>query len=293
MSNPAPAVSVVIPTYQRAERVLEALDSVFAQTLEDFDVLLVDDGSTDDTQVAVRARYADEPRLRVLAKSNGGAASARNHGLENARGRYIAFLDSDDLYEPEYLASQIERLEATPSAGVVVCDARYEGAWPHEGGTVFGRSSFRPPVNLDAILDGAWVLPSSLLYRRADAPDVRYDETFRVVEDVEFLARLYDRGLEGVLNRHVLTRYRKLGDQATDDDLRIQEGMLRVLERYADRSGHPRRHAVQRARRTARVLIAQDRWAEARPYLKTWLRGRPGWRPLRLLLASYRRERSP
>ena len=135
------------------------------------------------------------------------------------------------------------------------------------------------------------MLPSCLVYRRAEAPDVRYDETFRVVEDVEFLARLYDHGLVGVLNRQVLVRYRKLGAQATDDDLRIQQGMLRVLERYADRSGRPRRHAVQRARRRARILMAEGRWAEARPHLWAWLRGRPGLRPLRYLLASYRRSR--
>ena len=289
MSGDAPLVSVVIPTYQRADRVLEALASVFAQTLSDFEVLLVDDGSTDGTADAVRARYPDEPRLQVLAKPNGGAASARNHGLDRARGTYVAFLDSDDLYEPEHLERQVARLEAAPGASVVVCDARYEGPWKHEGKTVFGRSSFQPPVDLDRILDGAWVLPSCLLVRRGDAPDMRFDETFRVVEDVEFLAGLYARGLTGVLSRHVLTRYRKLGEQATDDDLPIQEGLLRVLERYADRSTRPRRHAVQRARRKARVLMAQDRWAEARPFLRAWLRGRPGLRPLRHLLASYRR----
>jgi glycosyltransferase involved in cell wall biosynthesis len=292
VSLAAPRVSVIVPTYQRAAVVLEALESVLAQTLDDLEVLLVDDGSTDGTEEAVRARFGDEPRLRILRQANGGASSARNLGLEHARGAYVSFLDSDDLYDPEYLARQVQRLESKPGAGVVVCDARYEGTWPRAGTTVFGRASFRPPLDLDAILDGAWVLPSCLMFRRAEAPDVRYDETFRVVEDVDFLARLYDHGLVGVLNRRVLTRYRKLGTQATDDELAIQEGMLRVLETYADRSTRPRRHAGQRARRKARILMAQGEWAAARPYLKAWLRARPGIRPLRYLLASYRRSPS-
>lgn len=290
MSDRAPLVSVIVPTYQRADRIAEAVDSVLAQTLEDFEVLLVDDGSTDGTDDVVRTCFARERRLRYLAKANGGPASARNHGLERARGTYVSFLDSDDLYEPEHLASQVERLASAPGADVVICDAQYVGAWKHEGKTVFGRTSFLPPVDLDAILDGAWVLPSCLMFRLGDAPEVRYDETYRVVEDVEFLARLYVQGLGGVLNRRVLTQYRKLGGQATDDDLAIQKGMLRILESYADRSGHPRRHATQRARRKARILMKEGRWREARPHLETWFRERPSVWPLWHLLESYVRS---
>jgi len=290
MGGAEPLVSVVVPTFNRAARAVEALDSVFAQTLADLEVLLVDDGSTDDTESVVRARFGGEGRLRVLRKENGGAASARNLGLEEARGTYVSFLDSDDLYLPGHLASQIACLQAHAGADVVVCDARYEGAWKHEGRTVFGRRSFRPPVDLDAVLAGAWVLPSCLTYRRGAAPDVRYDETFRVVEDVDFLARLYVAGLSGVLNREVLTRYRKLGGQATDDDVAIQRAMLRILETYGEHARDPRDHRYRVARRRARILLEEGRWREARPHLRTWLRARPGIRPLRYLLASYLRR---
>lgn len=292
MSGGAPLASVIVPTFERVGPVVEALDSVFAQTFEDFEVLVVDDGSTDGTRDVVEARYRGESRLRFFRKANGGVSSARNLGLDHARGRYVALLDSDDLYEPEHLARQIECLDASPEAAVAICDARYVGAWRPGWHTIFGRSSFRPPVNLDAILDGAWALPSCVMFRRDAAPDVRYDESLRIVEDVEFMACLYATGLHGVLNRGVLTSYRKLGEQITDDELGIQKGILRVLERYAEHSGHPHRHAVQLARRRARVLMAQGRWAEARPHLKAWLKGRPGLRPLRYLLASYRRAPS-
>ena len=112
MSSP-PTVSVVIPTFNRADLVVEALGSVFAQTLDDLEAILVDDGSTDGTAERVRERFAGESRLRVLEKPNGGASSARNRGLDVARGRYVAFLDSDDLYLPT--PSPRRRPSSTPA----------------------------------------------------------------------------------------------------------------------------------------------------------------------------------
>jgi glycosyltransferase involved in cell wall biosynthesis len=93
--------SVVIPTYNRAHLLPQALESVFAQEEKDFEILIVDDGSTDDTE-AVLARY--EGRVRVFRQKNSGPAVARNLGIENARGDYVAFLDSDDVWFPWTLA---------------------------------------------------------------------------------------------------------------------------------------------------------------------------------------------
>lgn len=100
-----PHVSVIITTYNRQHFVDDAIESVFAQTFTDYELLVVDDGSTDGTPEYVEKIYGD--RLRVLRTANGGPSAARNFGAEAARGELLAFLDDDDLYLPEKLAAQV------------------------------------------------------------------------------------------------------------------------------------------------------------------------------------------
>jgi glycosyltransferase involved in cell wall biosynthesis len=111
-------VSVIIPTYNRAGYVTEAIASALEQTHRPFEVIVVDDGSTDDT-AAVLAGYGDP--VRVIRQPNGGVGAARNTGVAHARGDCIAFLDSDDLWHPEKLARQVALLEADPELGLVHC----------------------------------------------------------------------------------------------------------------------------------------------------------------------------
>ena len=112
-----PIVSVIIPTYNAKELLIEAIDSVLSQTLSDLELLIIDDGSIDGTVEAVKA--VDDPRIRYFYKDNGGVSSARNMGLDKATGQYIAFLDSDDLYHPKYLETMVSAMENNPDYGVV------------------------------------------------------------------------------------------------------------------------------------------------------------------------------
>lgn len=107
---------MAIPTYNRAHFLAGALESVFAQTFRDFEVLVVDDGSTDETP-AVLEPYRD--RIRVVRQENGGRSEARNRAVREARGRYISFLDSDDRWLPEKLERQVPVLEADPGVAMV------------------------------------------------------------------------------------------------------------------------------------------------------------------------------
>jgi len=118
-----PAVSVVIPSYNRAAVLGRAINSVIAQTFDDWEIVLVDDGSTDDTD-ALLARYADRlgPKLRVIRQENAGAAAARNRGIDAARGVFVAFLDSDDEFLPDKLQRQIELFRIRPELGLVYSD---------------------------------------------------------------------------------------------------------------------------------------------------------------------------
>jgi len=113
-------VSVVIVTYNKADTVGAAIESVLHQTFSDLEILVVDDGSTDDTVRKVAA-YGD--RVRYIRKINGGTGSARNRGIEEVRGKYVAFLDGDDLWLPRKLELQMEALKREPALVAVQCGA--------------------------------------------------------------------------------------------------------------------------------------------------------------------------
>jgi glycosyltransferase involved in cell wall biosynthesis len=106
-----PEVSIIIPTYNSAQYVTDAVDSVLCQTFGDFEVLVIDDGSTDDTESVMRPYNA---AVRYVCQQNRGVAAARNRGITESRGRYVAFLDADDTWLPDKLERQIAALRARP-----------------------------------------------------------------------------------------------------------------------------------------------------------------------------------
>lgn len=139
----APLVSVIVPTFNRARLLGEAIDSVWRQTHRPIELLIVDDGSTDDTRAAAEAwaaRHRGDPRFqaRVVSQANGGAPSARNHGLIESTGAFIQFLDSDDLLHQRKLELQVAAFERFPAAGYV---------WsPHRRGVRFSRADTEAPI---------------------------------------------------------------------------------------------------------------------------------------------------
>jgi glycosyltransferase involved in cell wall biosynthesis len=114
--DPAPLVSVVIPAYNAGRYVEEAVDSVLAQTYPAVEILVVDDGSTDDTRERLDP-YGD--KIRYIRQDNAGPSAARNNGIRAARGRYVAFLDADDLFHPRRIELQVPVAEADPAVGLV------------------------------------------------------------------------------------------------------------------------------------------------------------------------------
>ena len=120
-------VSVVIPTFNRADCLTATINSVLAQTYSDLEIVLVDDGSIDSTRALVEAHWAQEPRLRYLYQSNRGVSAARNLGMRNARGAYVALLDSDDTWMPWKLDAQLACLAEFPDAGMIWTDMEAVG----------------------------------------------------------------------------------------------------------------------------------------------------------------------
>lgn len=118
-------VSIIMPTFNCARYIAESIDSVLAQTYEDWELWIVDDQSEDDTLQTIERYLADERIRYVCLETHGGAAAARNRGLQLARGQYIAFLDSDDLWMPEKLEKQVDFLERHRAEGCHFCCAAY------------------------------------------------------------------------------------------------------------------------------------------------------------------------
>ena len=161
----SPRVSVVIPTYNRANDVVRCLDSLVAQTFRDFEVLVCDDGSTDNTAQMVE-RYRDKLDVRYYwAENFGGPARPRNAGVRLARGPYVAFLDSDDWWSPDKLAESVSRLDA--GADLVYHDMYVAAS---AGQRVFwrkrGARALRTPLFDDLIANGNAICNSSVVVRR-------------------------------------------------------------------------------------------------------------------------------
>jgi glycosyltransferase involved in cell wall biosynthesis len=121
----APLVTVVTPAYNVGAYVGEAVDSVLGQTFRNFEYLVIDDGSTDETAAVVKAHAGDDPRLRLIQRENQGVSAARNLGIREASGEYIAFLDGDDRWHPKFLERLLQRIQSLPPAvGLVFCRSR-------------------------------------------------------------------------------------------------------------------------------------------------------------------------
>ena len=128
-------MSVVIPAYRAAQSIPATLDSVLAQTFSDYEIIVVNDGSPDTVQLE-RVLEPYRARIAYYRQENQGPAGARNTGIQLARGKYIAPLDCDDLWEPGHLAAQLAVLEGDPSIDMVYADARIFGDGQGRGRTV-------------------------------------------------------------------------------------------------------------------------------------------------------------
>jgi glycosyltransferase involved in cell wall biosynthesis len=187
----AGSVSVIIPAYNSARTIRRAVDSVLAQTRRPEEIVVVDDGSTDNVAAAL-APYGEQ--IRLLRKVNGGAASARNLGIDNSRGEHVAFLDSDDYWEPTKLERQLEVFRRHSDLGL--CAGRYYQQVPgeprvapaDEAGHLLNR--VLAVSARDAFALGMRVWTSTVLIRRQVLGQERFDPNLRTAEDRDLWIRL-------------------------------------------------------------------------------------------------------
>lgn len=184
-----PAVTVVIPCFNQGHFLSFALRSVQGQSFSDWDAVVVDDGSSDDTR-AVAASFPDA-RIRYQHQENRGLAAARNAGIRAARSPLIALLDADDVWEPEYLRKMCACLGGHPEAAAAYCGFRYIDPLGDEVGR--SRTRVVAPDRFHRVLTsgGNWLVPSAVVFRREAAVEAGlFDESLRALEDTDLWIRL-------------------------------------------------------------------------------------------------------
>ncbi len=232
-----PTVSVIIPTYNRCAYSQEAIDSVLAQTYTDYEIIVVDDGSTDDTGEVLRQRYGD--RIRYAWQENGGQALARNHGVALARGELLAFLDSDDRYLPTYLAEQVKALQSHPEYGVVACGTYLIDAAGQPRGAMKLWEEM-PTLDIEACVIKWPFMPSVMLMHRRLYDEVGgQDPSLVPAEDWEFVLRLLLAQVPLMWNRTCLSEYRIHDKGEQGNVVKSAIGHTNMLERVLDDARTP------------------------------------------------------
>lgn len=224
----APRVSVIIPCYNQGAWLDEAVESVLAQTYRNFEIIVVNDGSTDPATVRLLERY-ERPHLRVIHTHNQGLAMARNNGIAAASGEFILPLDADDAIAPSYLEEAVPLLEQYPRTGIVYCLGETFGA--------VNGPWFAPPYSLRHMLLGNLIFCSAL-FRREDWQAVGgYKSSMAAgYEDWDFWLSLIGRGREVQRIPKTLFRYRvKECSMAASMDWRVKAEMHhRIMLNHRD-----------------------------------------------------------
>lgn len=230
-SDPSyPLVSIIIPTYNRAGYLREALASVVAQTYPSLEIIVVDDGSSDDTAAVVKE--FDRP-VCFIRQQNQGVATARNRGFQESHGQFVGFLDDDDTYSPQKIALQVKKLTAQPALGFV--HTRYTTTDPQ--GNVYERAGLLPDRNhLPAFLSGNYIWMSSPLIRRTVLEEVGgFDAALSTAADYDLWLRILDRGYDLGCVQQILGAYRiHPTSMVTKIDLLEQE-VISILDRFYSR----------------------------------------------------------
>jgi glycosyltransferase involved in cell wall biosynthesis len=280
MSNPL--VSVVIPTYNRARIIGETIENIFQQSYDRIEIIVVDDGSTDDT-CSVLKSYGN--RIRWAAQQNAGPAAARNRGIGMAKGEIIAFQDSDDAWHPTKIERQVSLMQrAGESVVCCICNCFLE----HPGFVL--RSFDHAPLH-PTIEEGIWLNPAEILATRfilfnqavAIRRDVLeriggFDESFRVLEDVDMEMRLSLAGSWSFITDPLATRQDKVKGSLShgvppriisENVVRIRERILRLVETNNNLTDllPLMRRELARARRCLRAVQLRDTSGFARPAL--------------------------
>ncbi len=273
-----PTVSAIIPAYNQGHYLGKAIQSVLGQTFTDFEIIVVDDGSTDDTR-QVAAGFSD-PRVRYVYQQNAGLSAARNTGIRHAEGAFLTFLDSDDLFLPEKLAILLAKFDAEPELGFVAGQAILIDEHDRRIGEIFDK---RLPEDSAQLLLGNPLHVGSVMVRRECQTKVGFfDETLRSYEDWDMWLRLALAGCRMGWVEKPVSLYRFHSNQMTSNGQQMTTATFAVLEKLFARTDLPPRWQALRDKayshahlRGAAQAFQADDFAAAAEHLNTAVRLNP------------------
>lgn len=232
----SPKISVVIPTYNCAGYITQAIESVLNQTNCNYELLIIDDGSTDNTRQILQP-YSKV--LRYVYQNNQGVCATRNHGIKIAQGEYVAFLDADDFFLPGKLAAQLAVFEAQPDLGIVHSGWRRVDS---QGQTLMDVQPWEniAQLNLESWLQWKPVLPSAMMFRRQWLEKVGgFDPQYTVAEDVDLVLRLSLAGCQAQWLRQVTVCYRQREESAMTDGLPQARDLTTLMDNFFSQPNLP------------------------------------------------------
>ena len=226
--TPDPTISIITPAYNASEFLAETIASALAQTWGDFEMLIVDDGSTDATLSIARAWERRDQRVRVLTRAHGGPAAARNTAIALARGEFLALLDSDDVWLPSFLEAQMTVFRDCRPCDIVTGNA-YNRGGPRNGQPLKAVGS-RRQLSLLQILESESSVCIMSLFRRVVAERIGgFNEALPVNEDYDFWVRAAHAGFVFIHNPIPLGQYRRRPDSLSAQELQMLTGAIGVL----------------------------------------------------------------
>ena len=274
-----PHVSVVIPAFQSEARIGRTLSRLAAQTFADFEVVVVNDGSTDATSEAVARAAAADRRIRLVEQPNAGIAAARNRGIELARGDLIAFLDDDDLWHPLKLALQVARLDAMSRACAVSCYSALVDVDGNLLGWRFGGMTegdvYREMLEWDMVSGGSVVVAR----RQALEAVGGFDTSLPDRADWDLWIRLAKRHRFTCVPRTLVGYTRRAGSVSHGYDRMIEHGRLVLAKARGDdptiSDADFRAYLARDLFGAACLCLADEQYAMAWRYLARGLRAGP------------------
>jgi glycosyltransferase involved in cell wall biosynthesis len=227
-----PQVSVVIATYNRANFLPETIDSVLQQTFQEYELIVVDDGSTDGTRTLLQSYPS---RVSYLYQQNRGPSAARNLGVRHARAPWIAFQDSDDLSKPDHLETLYAYANDHPDCGMVFANGAYLGGPFRKRETIIPEAKSRRLANngvrlVDLFEKSVVRLQASLISKEAYQTVGGHDESLRICMDLDLSFRLFMRYPVAYLDRVVFLYRRHEGNSGQNEELRLTEN-IRVIDK--------------------------------------------------------------
>lgn len=283
----SPRVSVIVPAYNAAWSIERTIASILAQAMRDFELIVIDDGSTDATDAAVRRAARDDSRVRVVRQANRGLAGARNRGIQEACAPLAAPIDADDIWEPDYLSRMVEALDSYPSAPFAFAYHfrmdEHDRPLPSPRHAKPPRHDFAGLLSMNSVGCG-----SAAVFRRAEMVAAGgYDETLaaragRGAEDWKLVLALAAKGAPRLIEQP-LVGYRHVASGMSQGDPEGQlASMLAVIEDVREQHSALSRRSIRNARTMAiawllPAFLRRGRWGRAirlaaRAYVQN-----PGW----------------